>query len=166
MREDINTENLLYDERSAGGIAYRMENGSIEWLLIKTSGNNKADKSYVFKFPKGHLQKNEFLKQAALREVEEEGRIKAKIVDKIGSNNYVIFDKLKNKKIVKKVTFFLMEYTGPSNSKYYDMELVLDRVWVNFEDATKMLAYESERVLLQKARAKLEALLKDQKAVK
>jgi len=166
VKEDSNSENLLYDERSAGGIAYRIENGKIEWLLIKTVANSKTNKSYVFKFPKGHLQKNEFLKQAALREVEEEGRIKAVIVDKIGSNNYVIFDKLKNKKIIKKVTFFLMEFVSQSNLKYYDMELVLDRVWVSFEEATKMLAYESERVLLQKARAKLEALLKNQKAVK
>ena len=73
-------DNLYYDERSAGGIVYRMENGKVKWLLIRTISGYKSGKKKnpkpVYKFPKGHLKDNEFLKQAALREVEEEGRIK------------------------------------------------------------------------------------------
>ena len=154
-------DNLFYDERSAGGLVYKSENGKILWLVIKTiSRTKKNEQKSVFKFPKGHLQKNEFLKQAALREVEEEGQVKAKIVSKIGSNNYIIWDKLGKKKIIKKVTFFLMEYDRQSGLKHYDMEMVLDREWLPCDEACEKLAYDSEKVLLKRARMKLEELSK------
>jgi len=155
-------DNLYYDERSAGGLVYKTENGKTLWLVIKTiSSVKRAGEKAVFKFPKGHLQKNEFLKQAALREVEEEGQVKAIIVSKIGSNNYIIWDKLGKKKIIKKVTFFLMEYDGQSNLKYYDTEMVLDREWLSYEEACEKLAYDSEKVLLKRARVKLEEYFKE-----
>ena len=92
-------ENLYYDERSAGGIVYKKEGNKILWLIIKTLNRAKKSK-IVYKFPKGHLKDKEFLKQAALREVEEEGKIKAKIICKLGSNNYIIWDKETHKKIL------------------------------------------------------------------
>lgn len=162
-------DNLYYDERSAGGLVYKQENGKILWLLVKTIKSNHIktitqdmDKKYksVYKFPKGHLQNNEFLKQAALREVEEEGQVKAKIVTKLGSNNYIIWDKLKRKKIIKKVTFFLMEYKEPSNLKHYDTEMVVERAWFPYNEAKEKLEYDSEKVLLSKAKYKLDSFLK------
>ncbi len=157
-------DNLYYDERSAGGIVYKLENGKIKWLLIRTISGYKSIKKGnpkpVYKFPKGHLKDNEFLKQAALREVEEEGRIKANIITKVGSNNYILWDAESRKKIIKKVTFFLMEYDGQSNLKYYDSEMVIERDWYSYEEACEKLAYDSEKVLLKKAKNKLEGLLK------
>jgi ADP-ribose pyrophosphatase YjhB (NUDIX family) len=157
-------DNLYYDERSAGGIVYKIENGKTWWLVVKylsrrTKKNNNKH-GVVYKFPKGHLNGSEVLKQAALREVEEEGRVKSKIISKIGSNDYIIWDKLQKKKIIKKVTFFLMEYQGESNLKYYDIEVVLERVWMSFEEATEKLAFDSEKVLLRKAKIQLEEKLK------
>ena len=156
-------DNLYYDERSAGGLVFKQEKGKIWWLLIKTISRYKTGKKPkrlgpVYKFPKGHLKQNEFLKQAALREVEEEGKIKAKIVSKIGSNNYILWDQENRKKIIKKVTFFLMEYVGESNLKYFDSEMVIDRDWFSFEEANEKLAYDSEKILLRKAKQKLEGL--------
>jgi ADP-ribose pyrophosphatase YjhB (NUDIX family) len=151
-------ENLYYDERSAGGIVYRIDGDKVMFLLIKTFANKRH--KTVFKFPKGHLNRGEVLKQAATREVEEEGRVKSEIVTKIGSNDYIIWDKLKKKKIIKKVTFFLMRYAGESNVKYYDSEVVLERVWLEFDEALEKLAYDSEKVLLKKAKWKLEEMLK------
>lgn len=158
-------EEIYYDERSAGGLVYKLENNKIVWLLIKTESNFKSEKNKnkefdgaVYKFPKGHLNKNEFLKQAALREVEEEGRVKAKVISKLGSNDYLIWDKELKKKIIKKVTFFLMEYLGPSNLKYYDEEMVLEREWFGFDEALEKLAYDSEKGLLKKAKMELEKL--------
>ncbi|MBU1088797.1 NUDIX domain-containing protein, partial [Patescibacteria group bacterium] len=147
--------NLPYDERSAGGIVYKIENKKILWLLIKTKGRRKvirigtATKRHPgpllksrYKFPKGHLNRDEFLKQAALREVEEEGGIRAEIIEKLGSKNYIIWDTLKRKKIIKKVTFFLMKYLGASDTKYHDAEVVLAREWLSFQEACKKLAYD------------------------
>ena len=151
-------DNLYYDERSAGGIVYKKEGDKVLFLLIKTFASKR--RKTIFKFPKGHLNKDEVLKQAAMREVEEEGRIKSKIITKIGSNDYIIWDKLKKKKIIKKVTFFLMEYAGESNLKYYDSEVVLDRIWVQFNEAVGKLAFDSEKVLLKKAKWKLDGIVK------
>jgi ADP-ribose pyrophosphatase YjhB (NUDIX family) len=164
----IKGEEKLYDERSAGGLVYKVENNKVFWLLIKTISSFTSEKNKkkreqdgaVYKFPKGHLKKDEFLKEAALREVEEEGQVKAKIVTKLGSNDYVIWDKEQKKKIIKKVTFFLMEYLGHSNLKYYDMEMVLERAWFSFEEASEKLAYDSEKALLKKAKTELEFLMK------
>lgn len=162
MAEQQIHDNLYYDERSAGGIVYRIENGKLVWLIVKTipRKTGKNNKNYIYKFPKGHLVGNEVLKQAALREVEEEGRIKSKIITKIGSNDYIIWDKLQKRKIIKKVTFFLMEYLGESNLKYYDTEVVLGREWVSFEEAADKLAFDSEKVLLQKAKWRLDETLR------
>lgn len=154
-------EGLYYDERSAGGIVFKKENREIYWLLVKTaSRKRKKNERPIYKFPKGHLKKNEFLKQAALREVEEEGKVKAKIIFKLGSNNYFIWDEEQRKKIVKKVTFFLMEYTEESKLKYFDNEMVIDRDWFSFNEAGEKLAYDSEKILLKKAKNKLESLIK------
>ncbi|MFA6184621.1 MAG: NUDIX domain-containing protein [Candidatus Shapirobacteria bacterium] len=160
-------DEMYYDERSAGGLVYKIENNKILWLLIKTasgsnfrSEKNKGKNVSIYKFPKGHLDKSEFLKQAALREVEEEGRVKAKVITKLGSNDYIIWDKEKKKKIIKKVTFFMMEYLEQSNLKYYDVEMVLERSWFSFEEAKEKLAYDSERMLLKKAKIELEKLMK------
>jgi ADP-ribose pyrophosphatase YjhB (NUDIX family) len=156
-------DDLYYDERSAGGIVFKQENGKTFWFVIKTvslKSSKKKRKFPIYKFPKGHLENNEFLKQAALREVEEEGRIKAKIVTKIGSNDYILWDKIKKKKIIKKVTFFLMEYVGESNLKYFDQEIVVERGWYSFKEASEKLAFDSETVLLDKAKKRLESLIK------
>ncbi|MFA5025502.1 MAG: NUDIX domain-containing protein [Candidatus Shapirobacteria bacterium] len=158
-----------FDERSAGGIVFKIVDGCVFWFVIKTLSKKnttrlaRKTRHTIYKFPKGHLNVNEVLKHAAIREVEEEGRIKAEIIDKIGSRDYIIWDEASNKKIIKKVTFFLMEYLGESSLKYYDRETVVDREWFTYEEALKKLAYDFERNLLKKAHSKLEALLKGKK---
>jgi len=105
-------DNLYFDERSAGGIVYRLIDNQIYWLVIKTLSkkkiNNRGHKirHTIYKFPKGHLNPGEVLKHAAIREVEEEGRIKAKIIDKIGSKDYIIWDEIQNKKLSRKSLSF------------------------------------------------------------
>jgi len=146
-------ENLYYDERSAGGLVYKKDGKQILWLLVKTA--TRKSKYTIYKFPKGHIIGHEYLKQTALREVEEEGRIKAKIICKLASNNYIIWDKLQNKKIIKKVTFFLMEYVSESNLRHFDTEMVMDREWATYDEVLKKLAFDSEKVLLKKATQKL-----------
>jgi len=162
----------VFDERSAGGLVFRVTEGRVFWLVIKILSKKTIRTSgetvhvTVYKFPKGHVQDVEVLKQTALREVEEEGRIKSKVINKIGSNDYILWDKETRKKIIKKVTFFLMEYLGESELRYNDHEVVLDREWLSFDDALDKLAYESERKLLKIAAVRLDTLLKASKSVK
>ncbi len=153
----------VFDERSAGGIVYRYFEGKLQWLVIKTLANRNQRRFKLFasppkllyKFPKGHVMEKEFLKAAALREVEEEAWVKAKIISKLGSNDYIIWDKEQKQKIIKRVTFFLMEYVSPTNSRYFDAEGVVGKEWLSFEEAYKVVAYASEKVLLRKAADKL-----------
>jgi len=165
-----NMDNLNYDERSTGGIVYRLQKGQPIWLLIKVLFKKSTSKNtthrIIYKFPKGHLQSGEVLKQAALREVEEEGWVKSRIVDKIGSRDYVFWDKTLKKDITKKVTFYLMEYLEDSLTKYSDREVILGREWFSLEEALKKLCYSSEKSLLKKAASKLNSLLKTNKSVK
>ena len=53
------------EERSAGGVVYRMDGGRALYLLIRDSYKNWG-------FPKGHLEVDEPPELAALREVQEE----------------------------------------------------------------------------------------------
>jgi len=147
-----------YDERSAGGIVFKEEDKNILWLVIKTIARkgNKKNKKEIYKFPKGHLQKDEFLKEAALREVEEEGKVKAEILSKLGSNDYLIWDGKLRKKIIKKVTFFLMKFKEKSNLRYFDEEVIIDREWLEFKEVMKKLEYPSEKRLLKRAKEKAE----------
>ena len=159
-------DNLYYDERSAGGIVYKVENGRVSWLVIKFLAKrqpgriSEKQRRVIHKFPKGHLNPTEVLKKAALREVEEEGGIISRIVTKIGSNDYIIWDKETKKKIIKKVTFFLMEYVNESQLRYFDNEMVLERLWLPMEGVLDKLAYDSEKILLKKAKVRLENILK------
>ncbi len=149
-----------YDERAAGGIVYKITDGDITWLVVKVlrrrdGGPVRArrgeTKRFVYKLPKGHLHEGEFLKQAALREVAEEGKVKAKIVYKIGSNNYIYKDRLEGGKIIKRVTFFLMRFLAIDTNEYSDAEKIVAREWLPVEKAVKKLSYESEKKLLQRA---------------
>ena len=51
-----------------------------------------------------------------------------------------------------------MEYVSESNLKYFDQEMVIERSWYTFEEAKEKLAYDSEKVLLSKAKKRLESL--------
>lgn len=160
-------DDLYYDERSAGGIVYKIEKDETNWLLIKTirekkfgrmGAGGKSGNKIIYKFPKGHLNTSEFLKQAALREVEEEGRVKAKIIGKIGSRDYIMINKWEKKKTIKRVTFFLMKYIEDSSLRHFDKEVVLDRIWLTYKEACNLLTYDSEKVLLTRAKMKLEKI--------
>ena len=144
-----------FNEMSAGGIVIKKEKNQDRWLVIRSLN---LKRKIVYKFPKGHLLKDEFLKKAAVIEVEEEGRVKVKILGKIGSRNYVTTDKGWGKKNIKRVTFFLMEYLGPSSLRHFDGEVILGREWLTFEETLEKLSYDEEKRLLRKAREKIDKL--------
>jgi len=107
------SKNLQFKrEFSAGGIVFKKEKAKLKFLIIKPT------KTQRWQFPKGLVEKNETQKNAAVREVEEEGGIKVKISEKLGSSNY--FYIFQGRRIFKTVTYFLMEYqkdTGKGHVK-------------------------------------------------
>ena len=61
-------------ERSAGGLVLKRENGTYSGLLI---GRNTPR---IWSLPKGHVEVDETIEEAAVREVREETAVQATIV--------------------------------------------------------------------------------------
>src|SRR3990167_5212985 len=106
------------EEVSAGGIVYKKIDSKILWLITQHSQHKG------WSFPKGLIgdeNKGEPMEEAALREVQEEGGVKAKIVNKEPvkiSYKYRFEDYL----IDKNVYYFLMEYIS-GDPKDHDWEV-------------------------------------------
>lgn len=125
-------------EISAGGIVYKKERDRLLWLITKHSLYKK------WSFPKGLIgdKETESKEKAALREVEEEGGIKAEIVDfepAVATYKYRHEDYL----IDKTVYYYLMEYIS-GNTKNHDWE-VEDARFVTEKELQEMLVFESDK---------------------
>ena len=124
-------------EFSAGGIVF---NSKGQVLLTKHSQNKH------WSFPKGLIDPGQTSEEAALREVREEGGVKAEIIDKVGYSKYVYT--MQGEKIFKVVTYFLMEYVS-GNPEDHDWE-VEEAGWYEVEDALRQLTFSQDKDLLRK----------------
>lgn len=135
---------------SAGGVAHRIVDGVIEIVVIKTSSEGR------WQLPKGMIDPGETAEIAALREVREEAGITCEIIEPLDSIEYWFvgsYDGPK-KRYHKQVHFYLMKYlAGDVND--HDHEVVEAR-WVAISEASRMLAFDTERGLIEKAKARLE----------
>lgn len=119
---------------SAGGIVFKNK----QWLICQHSQH----KGWVF--PKGFvgdINKGESNETAALREVEEEGGVKAEIVDPrpiISQYEYKAEEVLYQKTVY----YFLMKYLS-GDPKNHDWEMS-DAKFVNEEEVKKTLTYPSD----------------------
>ena len=152
-------------EFSAGGVVYKKEKGEVLWFVTKSTPSEVIPQSR-WRLPKGRLDDNgdsktagplgsgkkkateEQIKDAALREVGEEGGIAAKIVEKIGTEKY--FFNLGEQKYLKFVTFYLMEWVAdlPEGFDFETSEVA----WLTFPEARKRLSYSNEKKILDKAK--------------
>jgi 8-oxo-dGTP pyrophosphatase MutT (NUDIX family) len=165
MAERTKEKPSLVREFSAGGIVFRKKGQGILWLVTKSTPSALFPKE-VWRLPKGWLDdvddgkspgplargkrkaKEKELQQAALREVKEEGGVEAKIVSKIGTERY--FMTLSGKKILKFVTFYLMEWQKdvPEGIGWETEEIA----WLPYQEARKRLSYSGEKKILDKAK--------------
>ncbi|MFH1535783.1 MAG: NUDIX hydrolase, partial [Patescibacteria group bacterium] len=122
----------------AGGIVFNNKGQ----VLVTQHSQNKH-----WSFPKGLIDSGQTPEEAALREVKEEGGVKAEIIDKIGYSKYIY--SLNGEKIFKVVTYFLMKYIS-GDPKDHDWE-VEEAGWYEPEDALKQLTFNQDKELLKKA---------------
>jgi len=131
-------------ETSAGGIVFKKTNSKTYWLIVKHSLYKK------WTFPKGLIgdkTENEDAKVAALREVEEEGGVKAKIINnKPIITNYEY--QWEGNLIKKTVYYFLMEYIS-GDPKNHDWEMS-DAKFVTSDEVKKILTYPSDKEAFEK----------------
>jgi 8-oxo-dGTP pyrophosphatase MutT (NUDIX family) len=136
-------------EFSAGGIVFKSDNSKAllndqgQVLLTQNSANHH------WGFPKGHIEKGQTSKEAALREVKEEGGVEAEIIAKIDDSKYIYTHPETKEKIFKVVTFYLMNYLS-GDPQNHDWE-VSEAGWFTPEEALKKLSFSDDKRLLKKA---------------
>jgi 8-oxo-dGTP pyrophosphatase MutT (NUDIX family) len=125
-------------EKSCGVLPYRTVNGQKEFLLVFESF------SKCWSLPKGHMEAGETEAQTALRELQEETGLTAKLdTSRSAAIEYSISDFAR-----KQVVFYLGEVTGMPKAR----EGEIDRLkWVTEEELEELLfpnAYEACKELL------------------
>ncbi|AKM83123.1 MAG: NUDIX hydrolase [Candidatus Woesebacteria bacterium GW2011_GWF1_31_35] len=131
-------------EFSSGGVVFKKN----KWLVTKSSVSDLYPKA-VWRLPKGWIDEGETLEETAIREVKEEGGVEAKIIDKIETIKYFYSSSGKGR-ILKFVTFFLMEWTKDLIGGFGDE--TSKTIWLPFEKAYKLLSFSSEKQILKEAK--------------
>lgn len=136
-------------ETSAGGIVFKRRRSHLVWLITQHSQH----KGWVF--PKGLVGdtvKDEAMEEAALREVEEEGGVEAKIIVKLPAPVSYAYQ-WKGELIKKTVYYYLMEYIS-GDPKNHDWEM-MDAKFVDESEVERTLSYPTDKKAFEQALALL-----------
>lgn len=141
MHEPVTTQTQV----SAGGVAYRLQNGQIEVALISVGQGPR------WQLPKGTLMEGESNEAAALREVREEAGILTEILAPLDKVEYwfYITQGEQRVRIHKYVHFYLLGYLSGDVADH-DHE-VNEALWVEIGRAQTLLAFDSDRKLVARA---------------
>jgi len=137
-------------EHSAGGIVYRLHEGQIEVAIAYRTYHHD------WTLPKGHLEDDETIEQAALREVEEETGMICEIVSHVGSSTYRFRERKQKKNIEKRVDYFLMKLIKDKGQ--IQLEEVDKVEWFPFLQAIKKLTFKPDQDLVKQAVAKIQVV--------
>ena len=148
------------NQRSAGGVAFRRVGGRTEVVIVRVGTPGR------WQLPKGIVDEGESPEAAALRETREEGGVDAELVAPLETIEYWYVgdapsaDPGQGRERVrfhKFVHFFLLEYRSGDPSDH-DWEVAEAR-WAPLEEALALIAFRSERAVLERARELLEPYL-------
>jgi 8-oxo-dGTP pyrophosphatase MutT (NUDIX family) len=134
---------------SAGGIVVRYE-GDRPQLVV---GCRRRDRDIVtWTLPKGTPDPGETREETALREVREETGLDVRIKGPLDSIEYWFVQG--GTRIHKTVHYYLMDPTGGDLGRH-DHEFESVR-WIGFEEAQRLLTFETERALVARAAEAIE----------
>jgi 8-oxo-dGTP pyrophosphatase MutT (NUDIX family) len=134
-------------EFSAGGVLVDRVDG--RWLVAAIQPGGKP--AGVWALPKGRIDEGETGEMTALREVTEETGAHGRVLCKLGDIKY--WFNWERERIFKIVSFFLVRYEGgelgdiPEEFRHE----VADARWLPLDDAPRLLAYDGEREMVEKA---------------
>jgi diadenosine hexaphosphate hydrolase (ATP-forming) len=100
----------------------------------------------VWLFPKGHIDPGETPEMAAIREVQEESGLSARIIGKLGETSYTFSER--GDKHFKTVSWFLME--TDSNLIVLEKQFFNDGKWISKEQLSS-LSFSADQELARKA---------------
>ena len=132
---------------SAGGVVCEEHDGDV---MVAVCGRLKTG---LWALPKGTPDGSETLEETALREVREETGLSVEIAAPLGHIEY--WFSRDGERIHKRVYFYLMRPCGGSFDDH-DPEFDVVR-WVSAAEASDTLTYPTEREVLQRAMAALDA---------
>ena len=146
------------EQVSAGGVAYRLNDASHEVAIISVRPSGR------WQLPKGIVDEGESAEQAAVREVREEAGIETDLVAPIQTIQYWYYGDRRGERVRfrKQVHFYLLAYRG-GDIRDHDHEVAEVR-WAGFAEAAGLLAFKSEREVLERARGLLRAAAADKRA--
>jgi 8-oxo-dGTP pyrophosphatase MutT (NUDIX family) len=131
----------MREERSAGVILYRQGPRGREYLLLQHPEGHWG-------FPKGHIEEEEDLREAARRELREETGI-GSITIVADFQGEVEYEFNRDDELVhKRVTYFLGE-TDQDEVQLSPEHLAFQ--WLDYRRALERLTYENSRALLRRA---------------
>jgi 8-oxo-dGTP pyrophosphatase MutT (NUDIX family) len=135
---------------SAGGVAFRERRGRIEVALIRVGDEGR------WQLPKGIVDRDEATEAAAMREVREETGIDTELVERIDKVEYWYYSKDRGERVRfhKFVYFYLLRYKS-GDVRDHDDEVDEAR-WVEIDEAVGLLSFDSEKKVVEQARAKLQ----------
>ncbi len=141
MTNQNSTRNGEIKEFSAGVVVFREQGEQRKYLLLHYPGGH-------FDFPKGHLERGENERQAAIRELEEETGISEITLMEGFLDQVVYFFKRKGELVRKTVTFFL--------GKTKQSEIILSDehqgyLWLDYQSALAKVTFENAREILRQA---------------
>ncbi|NLG73126.1 MAG: NUDIX hydrolase [Chloroflexi bacterium] len=133
-------------QTSAGGVVFRQGQGQLEIALISVGEDGR------WQLPKGLIGAQEAPEAAALREVREETGLHAENLGLIDEIEYWFFTRAQGERVRvhKRVLFYLMRFLSGSTDNH-DWE-VNEARWVEIDAAVQMLAFESEKKVVTRAR--------------
>ena len=142
-------------EFSAGGVLVRRFRGRWHLAAIRPTGRGAT----TWALPKGWPEPGETPAQTALREVQEETGLHARLDRKLADIKYT-YTRSDGTRVFKVVTFFLLRYRrGRIGEIPAGMEIeVAEARWLPIEEAPRLLSYGGERDVARKA---LEGLASD-----
>jgi 8-oxo-dGTP pyrophosphatase MutT (NUDIX family) len=129
---------------SAGGVAFRSVEGRTEVALISVGEGNR------WQLPKGIVDKGESTEAAALREVREEAGVNTRLLSLIDKIEYWYYDRGRQIRFHKFVYFYLLRYESGDVTNHDDE--VNEARWVEIDEAIGMLAFDTERRVVNAAK--------------
>ena|SRR5215216_5469821 len=143
---------ITKDQVSAGGVAFRRVNSEIQIAIVSVKP------SLRWQLPKGIVDPGETTAVTAVREVREEAGVETDPIELIETVQYWYQRVQYGQRIRyhKFVHFYLLRYLDGDVADH-DHEIAEAR-WVSFQEAIDMLAFKSEKGVVEKAQRMIENL--------
>lgn len=134
-------------ELASGAVVVSTASGEPELLLLHLKEEDR------WCLPKGHVEDGESLETAALREIEEEsGLSSVRLGPELAEVSYRFYAPVRKENVLKVSVYFLAR----TQERSVRPEGLFDRfLWLPFDRALELVPYETDRKVIEAARAAL-----------